>query len=187
MLFHCLDTQIPARELKPFPKQGQGRCPLDFSRVAIRCPCSPCSDVVMGKNRQLSRCCTTSCLWHSQGKHKHWCSFSTVYLLVYSAGFQRGVRGPVLAAAFATGRTYVLAFSTGLRKLLLMAGDTVEVIALGEEAPRSNHFLALAASETVLMPDHLLVLNILVSCTDRNELLRGISGSWQTPHPVQCP
>ena len=62
-----------------------------------------------------------------------------------------------------SGRTYVLAFSTGLGKLVLMAGDTVEVIALGEEAPRSNHLLALAAGETVLMPDHLLVLDILVS------------------------
>lgn len=100
-----------------------------------------------------------------------------IYLLVYSAGFQRDVRGSVPAAAFANGRTYVLAFSTGLRKLLLVAGDAVEVIALGEKAPRSNHFLALAASETVLMPDHLLVLNVLVSYTDRNELLCGVSGS----------
>lgn len=63
----------------------------------------------------------------------------------------------------------VLAFSTGLGKLMLVAGDAVEVITLGEEAPRSNHFLALAASETVLMPDHLLVLNILVSCNNRLE------------------
>lgn len=46
---------------------------------------------------------------------------------------------------------------------MLMAGDTEEVITLGEEAPRSNHLLALAAGETVLMPDHLLVLDILVS------------------------
>lgn len=46
---------------------------------------------------------------------------------------------------------------------MLVAGDTVEVITLWEEAPRSNHLLALAASETVLMPDHLLVFNILVS------------------------
>lgn len=61
------------------------------------------------------------------------------------------------------GLTYIFAFSTGLGKFMLMAGDTVEVITLGEEAPRSNHLLALAASETVLMPDHLLVLNILVS------------------------
>lgn len=62
------------------------------------------------------------------------------------------------------GRTYVLALSAGLGKLVLMAGDTVEFIALGEEAPRSNHLLALAAGEAVLVPDHLLVLNILVSC-----------------------
>lgn len=47
---------------------------------------------------------------------------------------------------------------------MLMAGDAVEVVALGEEAPGSNHLLALAASETVLVPDHLLVLNVLVSC-----------------------
>lgn len=46
---------------------------------------------------------------------------------------------------------------------MLVAGDTVEVITLREETPRSNHLLALTASETVLMPDHLLVFNILVS------------------------
>lgn len=46
---------------------------------------------------------------------------------------------------------------------MLVAGDTVEFVTLGEEAPRSNHLLALAAGEAVLMPDHLLVLNILVS------------------------
>lgn len=63
----------------------------------------------------------------------------------------------------------ILAFCAGLGKLVLMAGDTEEVITLGEEAPRSNHLLALAAGETVLMPDHLLVLDILVSCNNRLE------------------
>lgn len=71
--------------------------------------------------------------------------------------------GPVLVPAPASGRTYILAFSTGLGKFMLVAGDTVEVITLREETPRSNHLLALTASETVLMPDHLLVFNILVS------------------------
>lgn len=60
-------------------------------------------------------------------------------------------------------RTYILALGAGLGKLMLMAGDTVEFITLGEEAPRSNHLLALAAGEAVLVPHHLLVLNILVS------------------------
>lgn len=77
--------------------------------------------------------------------------------------FQKGTRGLVLTTASAEGRTYILALSTGLGKLVLMAGDTVEFITLGEEAPRSNHLLALAAGEAVLVPDHLLVLNILVS------------------------
>lgn len=86
----------------------------------------------------------------------------------------------------------ILAFSTGLGKLMLMAGDTVEVITLGEEASRSNHLLALAASETVLMPDHLLVLNILVSCNNRLEaaLTPGciLSGSAvATPNLVVLP
>lgn len=63
----------------------------------------------------------------------------------------------------------ILAFSTGLGKFVLVAGDTVEFITLWEEAPRSNHLLALAASKAVLMPDHLLVFNILVSCDDRLE------------------
>lgn len=63
----------------------------------------------------------------------------------------------------------ILAFSTGLGKFMLVAGDTVEVITLREETPRSNHLLALTASETVLMPDHLLVFNILVSCNNRLE------------------
>lgn len=55
---------------------------------------------------------------------------------------------------------------------MLMAGDAVEFITLWEEAPRSNHLLALAASEAVLVPDHLLVFNILVSYNRKKEHCR---------------
>jgi len=55
---------------------------------------------------------------------------------------------------------------------VLVAGDTVEFITLWEEAPRSNHLLALAASKAVLMPDHLLVFNILVSYKRKKEHCR---------------
>lgn len=54
-----------------------------------------------------------------------------------------------------------------------MAGDAVEFITLWEEAPRSNHLLALAASEAVLVPDHLLVFNILVSYNRKKTLQVG--------------
>lgn len=86
-----------------------------------------------------------------------------VCLLVHSPSSQKAHKGSFWQLPLQRGRTYVLALSTGLGKLVLMAGDTVEFITLGEEAPRSNHLLALAAGEAVLVPDHLLVLNILVS------------------------
>lgn len=86
-----------------------------------------------------------------------------VCLLVHSPSSQKAHEDWFWQLPLQRGRTYVLALSTGLGKLVLMAGDTVEFITLGEEAPRSNHLLALAAGEAVLVPDHLLVLNILVS------------------------
>lgn len=108
-------------------------------------------------------------------------AFNTVELILYSrealptqlllaVGANETLGMPRLFLVSEASRSDgILAFSTGLGKLILMAGDTEEVITLGEEAPGSNHFPALAASEAVLVPDHLLVLNVLVSCNNRLE------------------
>lgn len=87
--------------------------------------------------------------------------------LLLAVGANETLRMPRLFLVSKASRSDgILALSAGLGKLVLMAGDTVEFITLGEEAPRSNHLLALAAGEAVLVPDHLLVLNILVSCNN---------------------
>lgn len=87
--------------------------------------------------------------------------------LLLAVGANETLRMPrLLLVSKASRSDGVLALSTGLGKLVLMAGDTVEFITLGEEAPGSNHLFALAAGEAVLVPDHLLVLNILVSCNN---------------------
>lgn len=58
---------------------------------------------------------------------------------------------------------YLLAAETLLGELLVVAGRTVDVLALGQEALRADRLLALEASETLLVPDLVLVLHILGS------------------------
>lgn len=83
----------------------------------------------------------------------------------------------------------ILALHTGLGKLMLMAGDTVDFISFREEAGCADHLLALAASEAFLMPDSFLVLHILITCNDglqtslaAGRLLQG--GAFAAPHFV---
>lgn len=59
-------------------------------------------------------------------------------------------------------KTYFVALHAGLGKLFLVAGSAEDLVILGEEAGSANHLLALAADETVLVPDGLLVLHILI-------------------------
>lgn len=122
----------------------------------------------MHRNHHLSHHCTSCWHWYLRGRtsalaqlqhcHKHLSG-----LLVHPPSSQKAHEGCFWHLPLQRGRTYILALSTGLGKLVLVAGDTVEVITLGEEAPRSNHLLALAAGEAILVPHHLLVLNILIS------------------------
>lgn len=64
-------------------------------------------------------------------------------------------------------KTYILTLHTSLGKLMLVAGNAINLISFGEEAGCANHLLALAASETILVPHGLLVFHVLVTCKER--------------------
>lgn len=56
---------------------------------------------------------------------------------------------------------HLLAASTVLSELLLMACAAVEFIPLGQETLRADWLLALKADEALLMPHFMLVLHVL--------------------------
>lgn len=58
---------------------------------------------------------------------------------------------------------YLLAVEAFLGKLLVVAGGAVDVIALGQEALRTDRLLAFEALEAVLVPHLVLVLHALGS------------------------
>jgi D-serine deaminase-like pyridoxal phosphate-dependent protein len=58
-------------------------------------------------------------------------------------------------------QAYPIAGKAALGKLILIAGDTDNIIILGDEALTANGLLAHQAAETVLMPLLVLVLKLL--------------------------
>uniref|UniRef100_A0A2D4J3K5 Secreted protein n=1 Tax=Micrurus lemniscatus lemniscatus TaxID=129467 RepID=A0A2D4J3K5_MICLE len=88
-----------------------------------------------------------------------------------------------------SGSDGILTLHAILGKLLLVAGNTKDLISFGEETGGANHLLALAADETILVPDSLLVLHVLITC--HNGLLAAfafrsilVGGAFVTPHLV---
>lgn len=60
--------------------------------------------------------------------------------------------------------TYLVALHAMLGKFGLVASRAVEVLPFREEASSPDHLLAVAAGETVFVPDDPLVLHVLISC-----------------------
>lgn len=58
---------------------------------------------------------------------------------------------------------YLLAVEAFLGELPVMAGSTVDVITLGQEALSADRLLAFKAGEAFLMPHLVLILHILGS------------------------
>lgn len=83
----------------------------------------------------------------------------------------------------------ILTLHTVLCKLMLMAGNTVDLISLGKEAGCADHLLALAAGEAFLMPHSLLVFHVLITCHNGLQTAFAsrsilIGGAFIAPHLV---
>lgn len=81
------------------------------------------------------------------------------YLLTVNA-----VHGECVVNAIHGGSVqYLLAVNAVLAKLPLVAGCTVDILALGQEALAADGQLALVAGEAVVMPHVVLILHVFIT------------------------